>query len=336
LPEAIQNDVDFCADAVRRNHQLFHHFPEQLRTEPGFLQRVFDDAQQVLALVQCIHVSNNDVEDREKALMSLGRVAGVSPELIIPHISQIIACLGDPELRIRLTVPTVLASLGTHMSPHFPAIEALMHSASPGVKTAVEMTFEWLEHIPEAKAALDRVRRAMDAGGACAVHSASDSSGLSAVDPVAANQESASVRIWEFSRNPESFRKALLEGPELASCRQALIASGFAPELECGAKVFVRPGQYSVVLEALRMGNLRLEKRHVIVTAEFEHLVAFAIEHLRSSPHRVQRTAQTTMPIGVAEAALELEMPVLVSNTFLEIPIPSSLCSSATRGAKTA
>merc|ERR1740129_327060 len=173
LPEAIQNDVDFCADAVRRNHQLFHHFPEQLRTEPGFLQRVLDDAQQVLALVQCIHVSNNDVEDREKALMSLGRVAGVSPELIIPHISQIIACLGDPELRIRLTVPTVLASLGTHMSPHFPAIEALMHSASPGVKTAVEMTFEWLEHIPEAKAALDRVRRAMDAGGACAVHSAS-------------------------------------------------------------------------------------------------------------------------------------------------------------------
>ena len=52
------------------------------------------------------------------------------------------------------------------------------------------------------------------------------------------------VVLLSFSRSPEPFRRALLEGPELAAVRAALEESGYDVLLASGAKFFVHPEQY--------------------------------------------------------------------------------------------
>merc|ERR1712100_523341 len=61
------------------------------------------------------------------------------------------------------------------------------------------------------------------------------------------------VVLMRFSRSPQTFRKALLEAPELADWRHALESQGHTVELNSGAKVFVKPEHYRAVLEEIRL-----------------------------------------------------------------------------------
>merc|ERR1712037_545334 len=91
------------------------------------------------------------------------------------------------------------------------------------------------------------------------------------------------VYLHQYSSNPKSFQDALLQGPELRDCREALQKAGLSPQLPCGAKLLIKPCEVKPVLEALQLsGDMqKLNASHVIVGADFEDALAAAVANLR-------------------------------------------------------
>ncbi|CAE7689449.1 unnamed protein product, partial [Symbiodinium pilosum] len=103
------------------------------------------------------------------------------------------------------------------------------------------------------------------------------------------------VLILGFSRSPESFKHALLEGPDLAPLRASLQERQYPCVLDSGAKVFVRPEQYEAVLEAIRQEEARglvMKSSHVIVSEDVEEMVVKVLCSVPSSQQVRVRTAQ--------------------------------------------
>jgi len=153
------------------------------------------------------------------------------------------------------------------------------------------------------------------------------------------------VYLHQYSRNPKSFQDALLQGPELHDCREALQKAGLSPQLPCGAKLFVKPFEVKSVLEALQLsGDMKkLNASYVIVGADFENALAAAIASLRSSEqvHKKRKSeisaaqAATTaayfgcsVPTTIGE---HTGIPIVIRRTFIELPVASSLPSSSSR-----
>lgn len=83
-----------------------------------------------------------------------------------------------------------------------------------------------------------------------------------------------------YSHHPLEFLQALMEGPALQQCRNALAEAGYSSLLrETGAKIFVKPHQWQIVMQALQGHDLH--PYHVIVTEGFEHLVAESLLSIR-------------------------------------------------------
>jgi hypothetical protein len=149
--------------------------------------------------------------------------------------------------------------------------------------------------------------------------------------------EEVRVIILKFARSPERFKRALLESPELRECRDSLQAAGLPVVLEgSAAKVFVRPGHYTTVMEAIRQnGPRRLFASHVIVAEEYEGLVQAALSSLRSSD-RVTARGRTELPTtwdDVSEV-----MSVRIDRTFITVRVPmgSLLSYPVRRGTQSA
>mmetsp|Transcript_88305 Transcript_88305/g.175521 ORF Transcript_88305/g.175521 Transcript_88305/m.175521 type:complete len:515 (-) Transcript_88305:336-1880(-) len=70
---------------------------------------------------------------------------------------------------------------------------------------------------------------------------------------------------WKF------FEEALLHGPQLSTCIQALKDDGFPCKLPSGAFVFVPPTQYTITCKALV--GMELHPFHVVVSQSFEYLI---------------------------------------------------------------
>jgi len=79
------------------------------------------------------------------------------------------------------------------------------------------------------------------------------------------------IYLLEFTRHPDSFRAALLEGDALRACRESLHAAGHMYLLPSSAKIFVHPSQYQAAMLALHGRMLR--PYHVIVAASLESQV---------------------------------------------------------------
>jgi len=132
--------------------------------------------------------------------------------------------------------------------------------------------------------------------------------------------ESDPLRLLEFSRNPECFRRLLLGAEFLQDCILALKACGYNPVLESGAKAFVRPGHYSAMQSSIEHYRLKLSPRHVIVSEEHESMV---IELVKTALPKVEKVklkgrASKTLPIGLAHELQEAGCELMVSRTFLE------------------
>jgi len=155
------------------------------------------------------------------------------------------------------------------------------------------------------------------------------------------------IILLEFSRSPEPFRRALLEGPELEGCRKNLEQHGFSPVLDCRAKMFVRPEQYELVCKAIVDHNLKLKAWHVVVATEFEPLVIEALTKLPRSDQVSMKKRPTTLPkywdvCAQQSAAAPLSpeptsdtassggshgFEITVKRTFINVATPSSLYS---------
>jgi len=153
------------------------------------------------------------------------------------------------------------------------------------------------------------------------------------------------VYLHQYSRNPKSFQDAILQGPELRDCREALQKAGLSPQLPCGAKLLVKPFEVKPVLEALQLsGDMqRLNASYVIVGEDFEGALAAAVANLRSSEqvHKKRKSEISSanaaaatayfgcsVPITIGEHA---GIPIVIRRTFIELPVASSLRSCSSR-----
>lgn len=142
------------------------------------------------------------------------------------------------------------------------------------------------------------------------------------------------VVLLTFSRSPQSFRSILAKAEELAAYRDALAQSGYAWELKSGTKIFVTPEHYEPTLEAARLAGWSLARQHIIVDVE---LVEVVTGLLRCLPGResVRSKGGVKVPLAFAAASLQFASDIVVSKTFINIRVSSSMCSADGSGQRT-
>lgn len=133
------------------------------------------------------------------------------------------------------------------------------------------------------------------------------------------------VVVLKFSRSPDAFRKALLEGPELRECREALEQAGHPVVLDRGAKIFVRPAHYRAVMAKVWQSCTHLHASHVVVSEEFEENVKAALSALPGSARVVERARNE---ISASWDVLSQRISVRVVQTFVTVRVPAPLLSA--------
>jgi hypothetical protein len=105
-------------------------------------------------------------------------------------------------------------------------------------------------------------------------------------------------------------------------------------KLESGTRLYLLPGQYQSVLQAI--ADMNLQSRHVVASSSFIDTILTAVAAI-STRDQVHEKSNTRQHIGLenschgtsADVAKEtervVEAPVLVKNTFIHIPLPSLL-----------
>jgi len=116
------------------------------------------------------------------------------------------------------------------------------------------------------------------------------------------------LMLLSFNRHPVEFHTALLEGPELQSCRELM--QGLPCKLDTGTLVFVEPFQYNVAIGAAMRHQGHLAVHHVITSERFEPNVMQAIRGLKSRLNVRVRSKQTILQ----------PLQVQVVRTFLDVP----------------
>lgn len=135
-------------------------------------------------------------------------------------------------------------------------------------------------------------------------------------------------QIWllTLSRCPASVRGELLQGADLAACREALREARCEVVLPCGAFAFVHPHLAGYVAErlvpAMQASGRRMMGRHVICSHQFRSSVCSAVDHVRTRDHtRVKQ---------VEKLEMKEPLPLLrVERTFLHYSLYSSRVSTA-------
>jgi len=156
----------------------------------------------------------------------------------------------------------------------------------------------------------------------------------------------------------------------LADYRQAMRNCGLSPELPSGAKIFVKPEHFEMVLAAVRRAEVVLKPWHVIVSIDFEDSVVATVSSLASREQVKQKVTYPVLCPPVCDnclaqnpryACLECgeaqycshecqkkhfhihsrqcqsdnEALSIVKSTFIHVEIPSSLRSAPSSRAKT-
>jgi len=114
--------------------------------------------------------------------------------------------------------------------------------------------------------------------------------------------------LLSFTRHPVELHTALLEGPELQSCREQM--KEHPCKLDCGALVFVEPFQYTIAIDAAIRHEGRLAVHHVITSERFEPNIMQAVRGLKSRLNVRVRSKQTIFEPHAVE----------VVRTFLNVP----------------
>jgi len=157
------------------------------------------------------------------------------------------------------------------------------------------------------------------------------------------------VVILEYSQSGRWFRDALLKNTELQEERAVLENAALSPQLHSGAKIFVAPEVYLTVLQHLEEQGWELESSYVVVARDLEAKIRSVVEAARASATKRERGGSchvkaryelnaSAMATGSAEdsspgssaspdsPASPDNMPFyLVKNTFVHVPIPTSM-----------
>jgi len=148
------------------------------------------------------------------------------------------------------------------------------------------------------------------------------------------------ILCLEFSRTPKSFHEALDTSTILMECHNDLNAVGLCCKLESGTRLYLLPEQHADTVRAIV--DLNLQSRHVVASARFVEAVTQAIaaikgrEQVREKKRQRVDYEQEFSNASKNESDLGVEIPVLIKNTFIHIPLPASLCSMSSSGPATA
>jgi hypothetical protein len=126
------------------------------------------------------------------------------------------------------------------------------------------------------------------------------------------------VVLLEIGKTRSDLRNALLHGDGLAEVRSMCAPTVEQPH---GAKIFVRPQQYSLVMNAIE--GMDLQPRHIIVSSEFESAVTGVIEGARRVSIKRRRIIGKTKPLFCEDPVAYVH----VKRTFIHLEMPSSLPS---------
>jgi len=133
--------------------------------------------------------------------------------------------------------------------------------------------------------------------------------------------------LLKVSRDPAGYHEQLDHCAELQECRDILAAAGKAFKLPSGARVFVDPVQYEAAKKAAELKG-GLTPQNVLVSQHYEDLVVMVIKRIPcNSKVRVQCNAK--IPSGVVSEAISSGIDLEISRSFIHVPVPSSLRSSA-------
>jgi len=146
------------------------------------------------------------------------------------------------------------------------------------------------------------------------------------------------VVLLTFSRCPQAFLDALSDSPELVECQRVLkmhnLHAHVGSPTRFGPQVFVYPENYQPLEEALRLSGFPLSGFrcwHVFADAVFADLVTNIATQLPKR-HKIYPRGSSIVPLGFAASVLESSCEASVFKTFIDIHVPSSLCSSANKG----
>lgn len=146
--------------------------------------------------------------------------------------------------------------------------------------------------------------------GASSHDEAGDSNNANSARPTVFHfQPPQRIVLMEFTRNPVEYRNALLNGPELQTCREGMTRAGCAYELPSKAKVFVHPHEYADVMRWRRSQEFDLRICHVVVSQDIKPLVEQAISSIPSRHNVRTRCTHTVMQ----------PPEIRVVNTFIDV-----------------
>lgn len=146
--------------------------------------------------------------------------------------------------------------------------------------------------------------------------------------------KSPQVILLALSRHPKTLRDALLQAPGLQDCRRSLEENGLRVEMDCGAKIFVKPILYEAVICALRLGDYRVNSGTIIVEMDLETVVMEVVRSLPRKEH-IRRVGSTKVPLGFAGEIMQAETAIEVKRTFIHVHQHSSLVSTESEGPQT-
>jgi len=144
------------------------------------------------------------------------------------------------------------------------------------------------------------------------------------------------VILLKLSRNPRPLRDKQLAASDLQVCLGELEKHGMPFELESRAKMLVSPQHYEASLEAeaLSMSVWRLRPEHIIVEPLLQDAVINIVESLPGSVS-ARCKSSNVIPFGFAAESHGMARRVVISKTFINIVLPSSIRSSDGTGPHT-
>ena len=133
------------------------------------------------------------------------------------------------------------------------------------------------------------------------------------------------VYLRQYNRHSERFRQALITAKPLESCRSALDAKGHQWLHESGAKVFVHPWQFELVMASVKQKGWTLRPYHVIVAESLEYYLDVSLSDL---------PCRDGAGVKKRQALVEPEYALVEERTFLccirRLPAPKRFTQSTT------
>jgi len=144
-----------------------------------------------------------------------------------------------------------------------------------------------------------------------------------------------SIHCLEFSRTPKSFHEALDSCTALNSGQDDVKSNHIAFKLESGTRLYLLPEQYESVLQVI--AGMNLQSRHVVTTSSLIDTILETIATINSRDQVREKTNARQLissehaadSVMEKEKEREVEVSMLVKNSFIHIPVPSSLRASS-------